>query len=115
MRKIGKDRITCQRFPLQSRHDTNSVEYLIRFSINVQQLQNRRIEVTALNNFIAAGTSFDNTGIGHNRGASNTTFVHIGFPASQRKIAGSRGSIHFVVHVSAVVGGEYDDGVISQL
>ena len=59
VRKVRENGLAIQRLALQCRDDADSIELLIRLSLDRQHLQQRRIEVAALNDGVTPGTGFD--------------------------------------------------------
>ena len=102
-------------FPLQGRHDADAVELLIRLRVDVKHLQQRRIEITALDHFVAARAGGHDARLHNDRRAADTAFVHRRLAAAQRRVAGRRRAVDFVVHVAAIVGGEHDDRVVGDV
>ena len=73
------------------------------------------VEVFALHEGVAAGVGFGQAGPHDDEGSAHAAFEQRGFASAQRGVAGGRRAVDLVVHVSAVVGGENNDGFLSEV
>ena len=64
---------------------------------------------------VAAGAGGGDAGPHDDERRAHSTLEHGGLAAAQRGVAGGGGAVHLVIHVSAVVGGEDDDGLLRNL
>ena len=121
VRKLSKDRIAMQLAAPKSGGDIDAINRVVSGQRNAETIQERRIKVRTLDDFIAARAGLRHTRPRNNGRHADAPFKHAGLTTPERTIAGGCGDerlailVFFrdaVVHVAAVVGSEDKDGLV---
>ena len=112
VREVLKDRILGEFDSFEGGEYAATVKILIGRGSSREAVEQGGVIVLTLNDLVAERPGSGDTGPDDHAGDSRASLEHRGLAASQRSVAGRRSSVHFVVHVSAVVGRENDDRVI---
>ena len=112
--EILEDRLPIDRAAFECGQDADTIAGAARRGRQGETFQQRGQEVLALGEGIAAGTRRGDAGPGDDLRHAGAPFEHAGLAAAQGSVAGGCRSIHFVIHVATIVGGENDDGLVGQ-